>query len=163
VIRSTFLTGFPGETGEDFEALLDFQDKLTLDWAGAFAYSREEGTPAYTMKHRVSKKLAAERKQIIEERQIPITQNRMDRFIGCTMDVLVEERISAANAAPEAAGAGHLPEPADDGGLYLGRLACQAPEVDGAAVISTDRDLVPGTLVRGRVFARAGFDLEVRV
>ncbi|GHV15782.1 ribosomal protein S12 methylthiotransferase RimO [Spirochaetia bacterium] len=160
VIRSTFLTGFPGETGEDFEALLDFQDKLKLDWAGAFAYSREEGTPAYAMKNRVPKKLAAERKQIIEERQIPISQNRMERFIGRTMDVLVEERISAANAAVDA---GPSPEAADDGGLYLGRLACQAPEVDGAAVISTDRDLEPGTFVRGRVFARAGFDLEVRV
>ena len=170
VIRSTFLLGFPGETGADFEALLDFQNTLKLDWAGAFAYSREEGTPAYAMKNRVPKKLAAERKQIVEERQIPISQNRMERFIGRTMDVLVEERISAAeavaaNAAANIAGSdpGHSPEAADDGGLYLGRLACQAPEVDGAAVISADRDLKPGTFVRGRVFARAGFDLEVRV
>jgi ribosomal protein S12 methylthiotransferase len=49
VIRSTFLTGFPGETVEDLQALLDFQDKARLDWAGAFVFSREEDTPAYTM------------------------------------------------------------------------------------------------------------------
>jgi ribosomal protein S12 methylthiotransferase len=147
-IRSTFLTGFPGETDGDFQALLDFQDKARLDWVGCFTYSREEGTPAYAMKPRVPKGIAKERKAIIEERQIPITENQMDRFIGRTMDVLVEERFQLE---PEAPG----------GGLYLGRLDCQAPEVDGAAVINSDRVLHLGSWIRGKVFARAGFDLEV--
>jgi ribosomal protein S12 methylthiotransferase len=157
VIRSTFLTGFPGEKDEDFEALLDFQEKAALDWVGAFPYSREEDTPAYSMKGRPSKGLAAERKRIVEERQVPISQGRLDRFIGRTMDVLVEEEI---RTAPEAAGK-TAPGEAPGDYLYLGRLPGQAPEVDGAAVISSNRALRPGTFIRGRVFARAGFDLEV--
>jgi ribosomal protein S12 methylthiotransferase len=143
-IRSTFLLGFPGETEEDFQTLLDFQAQARLDWAGAFVYSREEDTPAYSMSGRVSRRLGEKRKRIVEERQIPITQAQMDRFIGRTEDVLVEERIDGEE------------------GLYLGRLPCQAPEVDGAAVISADTVLEPGTFVRSAVFARAGLDLEVR-
>jgi ribosomal protein S12 methylthiotransferase len=145
VIRSTFLTGFPGETHEDFQSLLDFQDRARLDWAGAFVYSREEDTPAYRMKGRVPKALAAERKRLLEERQIPITEKRMDRFVGRTMDVLVEDAVSGEE------------------GLYLGRLFCQAPEVDGAAVIRSGLPLSPGDRVSGRIFGRAGFDLELKV
>jgi ribosomal protein S12 methylthiotransferase len=145
VIRSTFMTGFPGETEDDFRRLLDFQEKARLDWMGCFAYSREEDTPAYSMKGRVAKKTALERKRALEERQIPITEGQMDRFVGLGFETLVEEKIEGED------------------GLYLGRLPCQAPEVDGSAVITSARELVPGALVRGRVFARAGFDLEVRV
>jgi ribosomal protein S12 methylthiotransferase len=150
VIRSTFLTGFPGETDEDFQALLDFQEKACIDWMGCFTYSREEDTPAYSMKARVPKKIAAQRKLILEEQQIPITEKRMERFIGREMDVLVEEAVS---------------DPYDSAGegIYLGRLFCQAPEVDGAAVISAETPLTLGSLVRGKVFSRAGFDLEVAV
>jgi ribosomal protein S12 methylthiotransferase len=146
VIRSTLMTGFPGETEEDFAALLDFQEKARLDWLGCFAWSREEDTPAYAMKNRVPKKLAEDRKRFIEERQIPITEKNMDRFAGQELDVLVEEKIEGEE------------------GLYLGRLYCQAPEVDGAAVIRGEDDrrlLEPGTFVSGRVFARTGFDLQV--
>jgi ribosomal protein S12 methylthiotransferase len=154
VIRSTFLTGFPGETEGDFQELLDFQERARLDWAGVFTYSREEGTPAYSMKGRVPGKIARERKALIEERQIPITGERMDRFVGRELEVLVEEVLPDTEAGPEPG----------EGTFYLGRLFCHAPEVDGAAVITTAlADLGPGDLVRGRVFARAGFDLEVAV
>ena len=150
VIRSTFLAGFPGETEDDFGLLLDFQKKARLDWLGCFAYSREEDTPAYGMKGRVAKKTAIERKRLIEERQIPITEKQMDRFAGRVFDVLVDEKFDA-------------PNPGDDGHeLYLGRLPCQAPEVDGAAVILSPRPLELGALVPCRVIARRGFDLEVR-
>jgi ribosomal protein S12 methylthiotransferase len=98
------------------------------------------------MKPQVSKKTAAERKRIIEERQIPISEKQMDRFIGKTLDVLVEEKFEGEDG---------------DEGLYLGRLYCQAPEVDGAAVITGKA--APGALVRGKITGRAGFDLEVRV
>jgi ribosomal protein S12 methylthiotransferase len=145
VIRSTFMTGFPGETEEDFAALLDFQDRARLDWLGCFAYSREEDTAAYAMKNRVPKKTAEERKRLVEERQIPITGKNMDRFTGGEYDILVEEKIEGEE------------------GLYLGRLYCQAPEVDGAALIhcGDGGNLEPGTFIKGRVFARTGFDLQV--
>jgi ribosomal protein S12 methylthiotransferase len=145
VIRSTFMTGFPGETDEDFAALLDFQEKLKLDWLGCFTYSREEDTPAYSMKKRVAKKIAAERKSIIEEKQIPISEKQMDRFTGREFTCLVEEKVEGEE------------------GLWLGRIPCQAPDVDGSTVISSDRELIPGTFVKGRVFARAGIDLELKV
>jgi ribosomal protein S12 methylthiotransferase len=145
VIRSSFMTGFPGESDEDFAALLDFQEKVKPDWAGFFTYSREEGTASYNMKNRVSKRLAAERRRLLEEKQIPISEKRMERFVGKEALCLVEEKIEGEE------------------GLYLGRLPWQAPEVDGAAVISSDRELVPGSFVHGKIFARAGFDLQVSV
>jgi ribosomal protein S12 methylthiotransferase len=167
VIRSTFLVGFPGETEEDFAELLDFQQKAALDWLGVFSYSREEDTPAYTMKNRVPKKIAAERQRIVEAAQLPLSGERMNRFIGRTLDVLVEEELSApfsAAEAPRGAPAGGGASLGGSGeGLYLGRLFCQAPEIDGVTVITSDTALVPGSIVRGAVIRRAGIDLEVRV
>ena len=156
VIRSTFLLGFPGETEEDFAALLDFQEKAKLDWLGCFTYSREEGTAAYSMKGRIPAKTATARKQTIEERQIPITEKNMERFIGQTLEVLIEEQINPA---------------AEDGeNFWLGRLYCQAPDIDGAAVIAGSgidsagsESLRAGNFVRCKVIARRGFDLEVRL
>ena len=151
VTRSTFLLGFPGETEDDFAALLDFQEKAALDWLGCFTYSREEGTAAFSMKGRVPAKTAAARKRLIEERQVPITEKNMERFTGLTQDVLVEERIDSA---------------AEDGeNLWLGRLYCHAPDIDGAAVITTGaaggKNPQTGSLVPCKVTARRGFDLEV--
>jgi ribosomal protein S12 methylthiotransferase len=98
------------------------------------------------MRGRVAKKLALERKRIIGEKQIPITERRMDRFAGQELTVLVEEALEG-----------------DEEDLYLGRSYAQAPEVDGAMVISTGKILRNGSFVRGRVYGRAGFDLEIRV
>jgi len=154
VIRSTFMLGFPGETEEDFSALLDFQEKARLDWLGCFTYSREEGTAAFSMKGRVPAKTALKRKQIIEERQVPITEKNMDRFTGQTLDVLIEERIDGGTDT-------------DSENIWLGRLYCHAPEIDGSAVIVRDapNQIMPemGTLAKCRVIARRGFDLEVRL
>jgi len=157
VIRSTFLLGFPGETEEDFAALLDFQEKAKLDWLGCFTYSREEDTPAYSMKGRVSVKTAAKRKQIIEERQVPITEKNMERFTSQTLEVLIEERIDAAvEACVE-----------DTENFFLGRLYCQAPEIDGAAVIADagakENSPQIGKFAKSKVIARRGIDLEVKL
>ena len=149
VIRSTFMLGFPGETEEDFAALLDFQEKANLDWLGCFTYSREDGTAAFSMKGRVPAKTAAERKKIIEERQVPITEKNMDRFAGLTLDVLTEERIDSA---------------AGDETLWLGRLYCHAPDIDGAVVITggeNGENPQTGNFAKCKVIARRGFDLEV--
>jgi ribosomal protein S12 methylthiotransferase len=174
VIRSTFLLGFPGETEADFAALLDFQEQARLDWLGCFTWSREEGTVAGAMKGRVSKKTAAERKRIVEERQVPITEQNMERFVGQTLDLLLEEQFERSIADSEAdnkvdSRADSKADSASEGGenLWLGRLYCQAPEVDGAAIVVSDDEagaaLKPGTLVSGRITARRGFDLEVRI
>jgi ribosomal protein S12 methylthiotransferase len=158
VIRSTFLVGFPGESEDDFARLLDFQEQAALDWAGCFTYSREENTPAYAMGKRVPRAVAAERKRILEERQQSISERQMDRFVGRELEVLVEEQFEN----PE--DPGDAPEfPAGEGGLYLGRAYCQAPEVDGVSLILSEKKLSPGTLVNCRVRARAGLDLELRL
>jgi ribosomal protein S12 methylthiotransferase len=158
VIRSTFLVGFPGESEDDFARLLDFQERAALDWAGCFTYSREENTPAYAMGKRVPRPVAAERKRILEERQQGISERRMDRFVGRELEVLVEERFENPEEAGEA------PEfPAGEGGLYLGRAYCQAPEVDGVSLILSEKKLSPGSLVSCRVRGRAGLDLELRL
>ena len=151
VIRSTFLLGFPGETEEDFAALLDFQEKAKLDWLGCFTYSREEDTPAFSMKGRVSAKTAAARKRTIEERQVPITEKNMERFTGQMLEILIEERIDGEDAE----------------NFLLGRLYCQAPEIDGAAVIADSGADVKspqiGKLTKCKVIGRRGFDLEVKL
>jgi ribosomal protein S12 methylthiotransferase len=152
VIRSTFLLGFPGETEEDFAALLEFQEKAALDWLGCFAYSREEGTAAFSMKKHVSKKTAQMRKQIIEGRQIKITEKNMDRFINKNLEVLIEEQFDSINAN-------------NNENFILGRLFCQAPEIDGATVIADAEFKVmsPGDLVQCKVISRRGFDLEAKL
>ena len=149
VIRTTFLVGFPGETDADFAALLDFQEKLRADWLGCFSYSREEETPACTMKGQVPAKTAARRQQEVEERQIPITAKNIDRFIGQTLDVLLEERFESGEGAPAP--------------LWLGRLYCHAPEVDGAAVVTGGGTAQAGDVIPCTVVARRGVDVEVRL
>ena len=141
-IRSTFLTGFPGETEEDFERLLDFQEKAGLEWMGAFTYSREEDTPAYSMPGRVAKKTAQARKNTLERRQIPITERALDAQVGRTLDVLVEEQVEGEE-------------------MSLGRAYLQAPEVDGLIVVR--RSLPPGSMTAVRIIRRNGVDLEGEV
>jgi ribosomal protein S12 methylthiotransferase len=158
VIRSTFLLGFPGETKEDFAALLDFQERAALDWLGCFVYSREEDTAAFSMKKRISKKTAEKRKQIIEERQINITEKNMDRFINQNLEALIEEQFDSTNIN-------------NDERFILGRLYCHAPEVDGAAVITCSKTDFKnsrinekiGNLVPCKIISRLGFDLEARL
>jgi ribosomal protein S12 methylthiotransferase len=144
VIRSTFLTGFPGETDVDFRILLDFQRAARLDWLGVFVFSREEGVPAYSFHGRPSRKTSRERRRILEVRQTPITGSRMDRFVGRNVTALVEGRL------------------AGDAGLYAGRLFCHAPEVDGMTVIESSVPLPAGCFVPCVVTGRSGFDLRLK-
>lgn len=139
VIRSTFLVGFPGETDADFEQLLAFQKAAALDWLGAFAYSREEDTPAWAMGGRVARKTAEERKAAVEAAQAPLTEAALDRHVGSSLDVLVEE-------------------PFEDGQFSLGRAYLQAPDVDGLVVLHGS--FAPGSVVRARITRRNGLDLE---
>lgn len=139
MIRSTFLVGFPGETDEDFEVLRRFQDEAKLDWLGVFTYSREENTPAYGMKGRVAKKVAEGRKASIETAQEAITGERLQRFIGRTVEVLAEERVEGET-------------------LTLGRAWMQAPDVDGLTVVKGLFE--PGTTCMARIVGVNGVDLE---
>jgi ribosomal protein S12 methylthiotransferase len=157
VIRSTFLVGFPGETDEDFAELLDFQREAKIDWLGVFTYSREEGTAAYAMKNRVSKKTAAARMAALEEAQIPINAARLEAFTGIETEALIEERMGAGYSGGKKGG-----EKEGSAHLSIGRLSINAPEVDGAAVIGSDRPLIPGSIVPVRVLSVSGVDMWCR-
>ena len=154
-IRTTFLTGFPGETDEDFKETLNFLKELKPLWSGGFIYSREEDTPAYSFKGKISKKTAEARLAEIQSIQTSITETKLDSFIGKEIEVLVEELIPAE----------------DKTFLALGRAWFQAPEVDGAVVLnfnlnSKDNDgnqIEPGSVVKAKILARNGFDLDAVV
>ncbi len=139
-LRSTFLVGFPGETEEDFRVLLDFQREAELDWAGFFTYSREEGTAAYSLGPRVSRKIAESRKSELERAQQAITERRLERHVGAQLDVLIEEPVRGE-------------------ALALGRAYLQAPEVDGLVVVKA-AGLEAGQRCRVRIERRNGVDLE---
>ncbi len=148
VIRSTFLLGFPGETGDDVLELKAFIREARLDWAGFFAYSREEDTPAYSLvserEYRHSVKDAEERIRELQEIQERITEDRLERYTGTELPVLLEEKIEG--------------EP-----VWLGRAFFSAPEVDGLVVIKTDAETLsftPGKRVPVRIIRRNGVDLE---
>ena len=151
-IRTTFLVGFPGETDEDFNETIKFLKELRPLWSGGFTYSREEDTPSYSFKEKVPKKTAEARLAEIQNTQTSITEKKLDSFIGKEIEVLVEELIQAEDKAF----------------LALGRAWFQAPEVDGAVVLNFNLNkkdidgnpIAPGSIVKARIAARNGFDLE---
>lgn len=140
VIRSTFLVGFPGESDDDFIELRRFQDAARLDWLGAFAYSREEDTKAYSMKARVPRRVSIARKKAIEDAQQPITASALKRFVGTAQTVLIEERIEGED-------------------LAIGRGYMNAPDVDGSIVV-VGGDVQAGDIIRATISAVRGVDLE---
>ncbi|MBO4629181.1 MAG: 30S ribosomal protein S12 methylthiotransferase RimO [Treponema sp.] len=153
-LRTTFLTGFPGETDEAAANTQDFLQKIKPMWSGCFAYSREEGTAAYSFKNRVPVRTAKQRAATLEAIQTEITRSQLEKYIGKELDVLIEEII-----APE-----------QDEGLALGRAWFQAPEVDGCVVVRYDADdksqcsqIKPGNVIKVKVLACTGMDLDSRM
>ena len=153
-LRTTFLTGFPGETEEAAENTRKFLEQIKPMWSGCFPYSREEGTAAYSFKNRVPARMAKQRAAVLEELQTEITRSQLEKYKGKELDVLIEEIITAE----------------DDEGLALGRAWFQAPEVDGCVVIRFDSDdktqlsrIIPGNVVRVHVLDCTGPDLDSRL
>ena len=126
-IRSTFITGFPGETDEDFELLLQFLEEAQLDRVGAFAYSPVEGAEANKLPDPVPEALREERRQRLMELQEDISTQRLERRIGREIEVLVEE--------------------ADEEGA-VARSQADAPEIDGLVHIPNGEHLEVGEFAR---------------
>jgi ribosomal protein S12 methylthiotransferase len=139
--RSSFIVGFPGETEAAHDAQLAFLDAAALDWAGFFAFSPEDGTPASSLADTVDAALTGEWLRECEATQEPITRAARDALVGATLDVLVD-------------GIG------DDGGL-VGRTAREAPEIDG--IVHVDASWArPGAVVRAHVTEAVGPDLMAK-
>ena len=131
--RSSFIVGYPGETEEDHDVLLRFVEAAQLDWAGFFAYSREEGTLAAGLDGAVDEGLVAERLLELTELQDGITAGRRDELVGEVVEVLVDEP-------------------------GVGRTHREAPEIDG--IVSVPASLEVGRFAKVTVTGAAGPDLE---
>ncbi len=129
-LRSTFIVGFPGETEEEFEELLDFLEQAQLDRVGAFMYSPVEGAVANELPDHVPPEVQEERLGRLMQLQSEISTERLKRKIGKTMQVLVEE--------------------VDDEGA-IARSFADAPEIDGVVYINDGQELEVGQLVNVRV------------
>ena len=152
-IRTTFLTGFPGEDDLAFENTKKFLSAIQSDWSGCFPYSPEDGTPAEKLKGRVPKKIAEKRAHELEKIQSEITARRLNDRIGKVYDVLVEEIIENKSGTDE--------------GLAIGRAWFDAPEVDGNFVIRYDLDdayavkaIVPGARIKAKALASSEVDID---
>jgi len=139
-LRSTFLVGFPGETEQAFRRLLDFLQAAQLDRVGAFCFSPEPGTPAADMPDQVPSEVAQERFHQLMALQQPISLARNQRWVGRTLEVLIEAR-------------GRKP------GEWVGRSFRDAPEVDGVVVVSSRRRLELGHLVPVNICLAQPYDL----
>lgn len=128
VLRTTFITGFPGETSKDEKALLKFMQQVPLLHVGTFAYSPEDGTPAVEFPDRPSPKTAENRQNRIETAWQLIQEDRLAAYVDQRVSVLVEAVVE------------------DKKGEYRGRAWFQAPEIDGETIITAAK-LYPGDMV----------------
>ncbi len=140
IIRSTFITGFPGESEEAFTTLSEFVNEAKLDRVGCFAYSREEGTPAYDFDNQVDPEVAAERAEVIMNQQYTISEEKLSACIGKTIDVLVE---------------GY--DPYTDS--YYGRTYMDAPDIDNNVVLTSGYRIDDGDIVPVEIFDKDEYSL----
>ncbi len=138
-IRTTLITGFPGETEEEFEELLEFVEKTRFERLGVFAYSREEGTAAGDMENQIDEDIKAMRADAIMRRQLDISREINESKVGDTVTVMVDGT--------------------DEDGAYLGRTVYDAPEIDNTVIFASDEELVPGDMVQVNITDAFDYDL----
>ncbi len=139
-IRTTLISGFPGETEEDHEELMAFVDEMEFERLGVFAYSLEEDTPAAQMPDQVPQELKEERRDEIMELQQEIAFEKAESLVGRILDVMIEGKVAD--------------EPA-----YVGRTYMDSPNVDGLIFVNADLQLMSGDFVRVKVTGAAEYDL----
>lgn len=139
-IRTTLISGFPGETEEDHEELMAFVDEMEFERLGVFAYSLEEDTPAAQMPDQVPQELKEERRDEIMELQQKIAFEKAESLVGRVLDVMIEGKVAD--------------EPA-----YVGRTYMDSPNVDGLIFVNADLQLMSGDFVRVKVTGAAEYDL----
>jgi len=143
-IRTTCLVGFPGETDEDFRALLAFLEEAQFDRLGAFAYSPQEGTRAVQYEDDVPDYVKRERLEELVEVQRAISGERLARFVGRDVNVLVD-RVS---------------DPDEQGATHVGRVQWQADDVDGVTYLAQGGWADVGSFVRARVTESEDYDFR---
>ncbi|MDD6135932.1 MAG: 30S ribosomal protein S12 methylthiotransferase RimO [Lachnospiraceae bacterium] len=139
-LRTTFITGFPGETEEHHQKLLEFIDEIEFDRLGVFTYSREEGTPAANFPDQVDEELAVRWQKEIMELQQEISEDKNLSMIGSVITVVIEGYDPSVDA-------------------YVGRSYKDAPNVDGLVFVHCDYELMSGTYIDVRITEAGPYDL----
>ena len=139
-LRTTLITGFPGETQEQHEEVMEFIDTLEFDRLGAFTYSPEEDTPAATFEDQIDETVKEDRQADIMELQQEIAFDKAEDMIGREVLVMIEGKVADENA-------------------YVGRTYRDAPNVDGLIFINTDVELISGDFAKVKVTGALDYDL----
>ena len=139
-LRTTLITGFPGETQEQHEEVMEFIDTLEFDRLGTFTYSPEEDTPAATFEDQIDEEVKEDRQADIMELQQEIAFNKAEDMIGREVLVMIEGKVADENA-------------------YVGRTYRDAPNVDGLIFINTDVELISGDFAKVKVTGALDYDL----
>lgn len=139
-LRTTFICGFPGETQEDHEELMEFVDEMEFERVGVFTYSAEEDTPAYSYPDQIPEEVKEERRADVMELQQEIAFEHCENMVGKVLDVIIEGKVAD--------------EPA-----YVGRTYMDAPNVDGLIFVNADEMLMSGDFVRVKVTGANEYDL----
>ena len=157
-LRTTLITGFPGETEEDFKELYNFVDEMEFDRLGVFTYSVEEGTPAAEMDGQVDEEVKIARRNEIMELQQEISAEKAEGRIGKAYEVLVEGTVPVDSVNGEAFAS--IMEVNEDGKkVYIGRTYMDAPDVDGQVFFESDYEIMSGELVEVEIIASDEYDL----
>ena len=139
-LRTTLITGFPGETKEQHEELMEFVDQMEFDRLGVFTYSPEEDTPAAEMPRQVPEEVKEERQAEIMELQQEIAFEQAEDMIGREVLVMIEGKVADEDA-------------------YVGRTYKDAPNVDGLIFVNTDEELMSGDFARVKITGAFEYDL----
>lgn len=139
-LRTTFISGFPGETEEDHETLMAFVDDMEFDRLGVFPYSPEEDTPAYNFENQIPDEIKEERRDEIMELQQEIAFEKAEAMKGRVLEVMIEGKVADENA-------------------YVGRTYMDSPNVDGLIFVNTGLQLMSGDFVRVHVTGALEYDL----
>jgi ribosomal protein S12 methylthiotransferase len=152
-IRSTFVVGFPGETEEDFQYLLNWLEEAQLDRVGAFRFEPVEGAAANALPDPVPEEVKQERFERIMALSARISTAKLAAKVGKTIDVLID-RVDESPSPPEASAKGHFdaPHPEHHHGIgATGRSQADAPEIDGEVHLRDAGHLEPGDIVSARI------------
>ena len=139
-LRTTLITGFPGETDADHDQLMEFIDRMEFDRLGVFTYSQEEDTPAADMPDQIPEEIKQDRQAQLMELQQEIAFETAERMIGKIVTAMIEGKVADENA-------------------YVARTYKDAPNVDGFLFVNTERELMTGDFVRVRITASYEYDL----
>lgn len=139
-LRTTLITGFPGETQEQFEEMLDFVDEMEFDRLGVFTYSPEEDTPASIMPEQIDEDVKLNRKNLIMELQQEVAFDNGQNRVGKVFKVMIEGKL-------------------EDDNVYVGRTYMDAPNVDGFIFVRSPEELMTGDFVYAKVIGAQEYDL----